>query len=408
MKVMFLFGGVPLYLDALLKRLSADGAKITVVVPRDKSSVLGKGVKTTDAVQYAYDVIEAEEKQSVVGKPYFKDLPNIINDVKPDIVVAGWPYFLAYMFQRKLRKAMTRHNVRFVVREIPFQVPPYDKVAEYFRDNPMTDEDMNVLSSGFPFFVRQHVLMHIRKYCYSNADGALAYSSHGLDIMPTYGIGRERVFVTYNSGDTDALMHQKLMQRDEQAVLPASDARIIHIGRLVKWKRVDLLLDAFSKVVKDVPEAELVIVGGGPELERLKQQARDMGMENRVVFTGALYNAEQVGSYMMASSLYVLAGMGGLSINDAMTYGLPVVCSVCDSTERDLVTNGVNGFFFREGDAADLAEKITTILKNDSLRREMGIASLSIIENKININTVSSRYIDAFGKIMALPKRSRS
>ena len=133
-----------------------------------------------------------------------------------------------------------------------------------------------------------------------------------------------------------------------------------------------------------------------------------MGMENRVVFTGALYNAEQVGSYMMASSLYVLAGMGGLSINDAMTYGLPVVCSVCDSTERDLVTNGVNGFFFREGDAADLAEKITTILKNDSLRREMGIASLSIIENKININTVSSRYIDAFGKIMALPKRSRS
>ena len=128
MKVMFLFGGVPLYLDALLKRLSADGTKITVVVPRDKSSVLGKGVKTADAVQYAYDVLEAEEKQSVVGKPYFKDLPKIINKVKPDIVVAGWPYFLAYMFQRKLRKAMTRHNVRFVVREIPFQVPPYDRV----------------------------------------------------------------------------------------------------------------------------------------------------------------------------------------------------------------------------------------------------------------------------------------
>jgi len=60
---------------------------------------------------------------------------------------------------------------------------------------------------------------------------------------------------------------------------------------------------------------------------------------------------------MSASSVYVLAGMGGLSINDAMAYGLPVICSVCDGTERDLVTHHGNGLFFRENNVVDLSVK---------------------------------------------------
>ena len=107
---------------------------------------------------------------------------------------------------------------------------------------------------------------------------------------------------------------------------------------------------------------------------------------------------------MTASSLYVLAGMGGLSINDAMTYGLPVVCSVCDSTEKDLVTDGVNGLFFKASDAADLSEKITEILDNPKLRINMGEASLDIIEHKINLTSVSRRFVDAFRVINSNPK----
>ena len=44
-----------------------------------------------------------------------------------------------------------------------------------------------------------------------------------------------------------------------------------HIGRLVKWKRVDLLIDAFTKVIASHPDAELVVVGDGPELDNLKK-----------------------------------------------------------------------------------------------------------------------------------------
>lgn len=103
---------------------------------------------------------------------------------------------------------------------------------------------------------------------------------------------------------------------------------------------------------------------------------------------------------MNASSIYVLAGMGGLSINDAMTYSLPIICSVCDGTERDLVTHNVNGLYFKENNAIDLSDKIKLLLRDSQLREKMGKASLSVIEEKINLESVSDRYMDAFIKIM--------
>ena len=103
---------------------------------------------------------------------------------------------------------------------------------------------------------------------------------------------------------------------------------------------------------------------------------------------------------MNESTVYVLAGMGGLSINDAMTYGLPVVCSVCDSTERDLVTDGVNGLFFRESDADSLSDKLNELFASPGRCAEMGRESERIIREKINIETVSERYLQAFRTFM--------
>jgi glycosyltransferase involved in cell wall biosynthesis len=98
----------------------------------------------------------------------------------------------------------------------------------------------------------------------------------------------------------------------------------------------------------------------------------------------------------MASSVYVLAGMGGLSINEAMAYGKPVICSRCDGTERDLVKDCENGLYFQEGNAKDLADKIGILLKDPFQGRRMGEHSLSVIEQKINLETVTRRFMDCF------------
>lgn len=401
MKILYVFGGIPPYANAMLNKLVEKNAEIVAVIPARRSKVLGKGVEVIDERQAAYKIIESREKKTLFGKNYFPDLPKIIERELPDILVAGWPYFLQFFKYRSLRNALHKNGVRFVIREIPFQVPPYGKIRAYFREHPMYNEDMKLLSKGLPFYIRQWVNMQIRRYCYTRADGALSYSSLGKIIMPTYGISEERVFVTYNTGDSETLLREKQLILQEPPILPENSHRIIHIGRLVKWKRVDLLIDAFAKVLLKFPDAELVVVGDGPERESLERQAKALGITERVLFTGAVYDPKTIGAYLSVSSIYVLAGMGGLSINDAMAYGLPVICSVCDGTERDLVTPNVNGLFFRENDADDLSEKISLLLREPALRVKMGEASLRVIEDRINLESVSDRYLDAFRKIIS-------
>lgn len=410
MKVLFTFGGMPHYLNAMLEKLQTKGADITVVSPQKGNATIGKGVKMVE--EGAYRHLNTQEKKMYYGKSGFPALPDIIADERPDIVVLGWPYFLQVCFQPSLRRALKRCDARLVIREIPFQTPPYGQIRDYFRQHPMYDEGMRLLSTGKAFYLRQWLTARIRKYCYARVAGTLNYSTAAYDILPSYGVKREQIHVTYNSTDTEALWREKAAVLAAPALLPPSERRLLHIGRLVKWKRVDLLIEAFARTLTQYPDAELVIVGNGPELDNLKKQATALGLPLRskeengvdgrgcVRFIGAVYDPKELGAYMNEATVYVLAGMGGLSINDAMTYALPVVCSVCDSTERDLVTDGRNGLFFRDGDADSLTEKILQLLASPQECRRMGQESERIIREQINIDTVSERYLKAFADFL--------
>ena len=398
MKVLFTFGGIPHYLNAMLNKLHEKGVEITVVTPQKGNATIGKGVKMVESGTYKH--LTTPEKKMFYGKTAYPDLSKIVKEEQPDIVVMGWPYFLQIFFQPQLRSAIKNCGARLVIREIPFQTPPYGKIKDYFRKNPMYDESMHLMSHGAAFYFRQWLTALVRKYCYARVAGTLNYSTAAYDILPSYGVDKERIYVTYNSTDTEALLHEKASVLASEPLLPKSERRLLHIGRLVKWKRVDLLIDAFARIIKSYPDAELLIVGDGPELNNLKQQATHLHLEDNVRFTGAVYDPKALGAYMNESTVYVLAGMGGLSINDAMTYGLPVLCSVCDSTERDLVTDGKNGYFFHEGDVESLAEKIDQLFASPDRCREMGQRSERIIREKINIDTVSERYLKAFKEVM--------
>ena len=83
-----------------------------------------------------------------------------------------------------------------------------------------------------------------------------------------------------------------------------------------------------------------------------------------------------------------------------MAYGLPVICSKCDGTERDLVTDELTGLYFKEGDAQDLASKIELLLSDPAKCQLMGEHALALIEQKINLETVTQRFMNCFEYLM--------
>ncbi len=399
LKVLFVNTTITHYNHPLLNKIGERGIELVMFLPQHNSHTVGAGVKRNEDKNQKYRVIQTPCEKAWYGKDYLPDLQRTLEMEKPDILLIGWPYMLQLFFYPRIIRYLKSHTIRLILHEIPFYVPPFGKL-DYFKSHPVYNESMQLMSKGCTFYANALLLMWIRKYLYSKADASLNYCSRGYELWPTYGVPKEKIFVRYNSGDTDALMACKKKVLAAEPILPECSKRILHIGRLVAWKRVDLLISAFAAVYQRHPECELTVVGDGPEMENLKLQAQSSNATKAIRFVGGVYDPFKLGQYMHESSVYVLAGIGGLSINDAMCYELPIICSVCDGTERDLVEEGRNGMFFREGDASDLAEKIEQVLFDEAKCQIMGKESLRIIEEKININTVADNYVTVFKKVV--------
>jgi glycosyltransferase involved in cell wall biosynthesis len=398
MKVLYAFMGIPLYTHPLLEKIVSKGCDLIVLLPGNNDGTMGKGVVLSDKKNVSYRLLYSRSKKMWYGKPALVDLKKYLVQEQPDILVTVWPYFLHLFFDRSIFKIIRQNGIRLIIEEIPFQVPPFGKL-NYFKKNPVYDENMECLSNGILFYARAFLTMYIRRYVYRRVSATINYASSAKLILPSYGVNSQSIFVRYNSSDTDALFSERKKIIQDSNILNKKN-QILHVGRLVKWKRVDLLIEAFQKISSKYSDCELLVVGDGPERKTLERQAEGLGLSDRIFFTGAVYESYTLGKYMYESSVYVLAGMGGLSINDAMCFSLPIICSVCDGTEKDLVTDGKNGYFFVAGDTDSLAEKIDLILSDHERATKMGEESYRIVKEKINLDSVSDHYIEAFEYVL--------
>ncbi len=397
MKVIFTFPGLAHYLTAQLNKLSTKGVEVAAIIPQSKSASVGSGVHTATDVK-GFKVIEGIEKKSFIGKPIYENLEEILETEHPDILVIGWPYALDLVFNKSLNNTIKRLGIKLIYKGIPFNLPKRNEIIKFYHAGKYSgDESAEQFKPSFMGLMKFYAITVLRGFYLRKVDAHVYYINEAKDIVKSYGVEPSKVFITYNSPDTDIHLktYKEILQ--EPLMLKSDVKRIIHIGRLVKWKRVDLLIEAYRKLKVTHTDLELIIVGAGPELENLKAQANN---DASIIFTGAIYDAKVLGKYLNESSVYVLAGMGGLSINEAMCYAKPIVCSVADGTEKEIVREGENGFFFENGNLNSLTEKINIILSDKELCKRMGQKSLSIIENEVNLDVVAGKYIEAFEYVM--------
>jgi len=128
----------------------------------------------------------------------------------------------------------------------------------------------------------------------------------------------------------------------------------IHVGRMSYEKNIDTVLRAAA----EIDGLTLMIVGKGPAKDDLERLSKELGIDDRVIFTGFVPDGE-LPEYYAAADVAVSASKfetQGLSILEAMACGLPVACTK-DRAFEDFVVDGKNGFFF-EGGAPECADSI--------------------------------------------------
>jgi len=174
-------------------------------------------------------------------------------------------------------------------------------------------------------------------------------------VIPT-GINLE----PYEDANGDELRAQQHWQGDKV---------LVSIGRLAQEKNWETLLRAAAIVQRTHPKLRLVLIGDGPDREKLQTLAGELGIAKRVTFTGELQFAD-VAAYLKAADIFGFASVTetqGLVTMEAMAAGLPVV-AVDASGTRDIVDNGEQGFLVRN-DAEALAASVNQLLDSPEMMR---------------------------------------
>lgn len=156
---------------------------------------------------------------------------------------------------------------------------------------------------------------------------------------------------------------------------------VASIGKGEQYKGLDVLLRSLSILKKRVSNIQLRIVGSGNMCDAYKTLARELGVREHVVFTGALYGKELVAEYQRAH-LFVLPTKKesfGMVIAEAMACGLPVVSTRVGGVQG-LVEDGVTGFLVEPDDTQALAEKMHELLAHPKQAQAFGYAGRTKME----------------------------
>jgi glycosyltransferase involved in cell wall biosynthesis len=218
-------------------------------------------------------------------------------------------------------------------------------------------------------------------------DAMIAYSRRGAEEYAALGFPREKIFVAYNSVSAPP--------KEPVPARPRTVDRgpcILFVGRLQERKRIDLLLRACALLGSKV---RLVIVGDGPERQALESLAAEIYPQAE--FVGARHGAE-LKPYFMDADLFVLPGTGGLAVQEAMSYGLPVIVAQGDGTQDDLV-RAENGWQIPPEDFDALLNTMKDALSDSARLRRMGAESNRIVKEEINIQTMVTTFVRALNTL---------
>jgi glycosyltransferase involved in cell wall biosynthesis len=281
-----------------------------------------------------------------------------------------------------------------------FHLPLYLKRSLSADGFDVVVEDLNKAPVFMPFWTHTPVTLLVH-----HLFGATAFREASFPVAAaTWLLERAipRVFGTLPamavSESTAADLRERGMTWQEIAVIPNgvdllrfappahperyAEPTILYLGRLKRYKGVDLILRAVARLRENATPVRLLIAGKGNHLDSLRALHSDLGLGDMVTFLGYVSEEEKI-RLLQRSWIHVLTSPKegwGISILEAAACGTPTVAS--DSAGlRDAVQDGRTGLLVPHGDVNALAMALSKLLGDEKGREEMGVAARTFAED---------------------------
>ena len=323
-------GGAEVHLEELLRRLVTYGHEVTLFCSGYPDCAPEETVEGIRIIRrgnrYTFNLIAPRHLRRIVRENRFDLLVEDINKI---------PFYTPLYLKLNTLVVIPHLFATTVFQEINFVLGTYIYLAE---------KPLISVYKGRPFNV---------------------ISESTADDIEARGVPRKDISIIHCGIDRKLYAPDPSVRKYEQPT-------ILYLGRIKKYKSIQHLIQAFAQVKRRLPNARLMVVGDGDYLHQLKQLAVSLGLSGDVEFPGFVPQAEKV-TRMRRAHVSVLPSLKegwGLTNIEANSVGTAVVAANSPGL-RDSVRDGQTGFLYEYGNVDQLADKLLSILENESIRTNL-------------------------------------
>ncbi|KAA0012293.1 MAG: glycosyltransferase family 4 protein [Thermoplasmata archaeon] len=324
------------------KELEKRGHDIFIFAPGERNDEKGNIFYYKSRPLRAYKNYRVSSLPSLFSRRTIK----IVNKIKPDVIHSHSPGII---------------GIHAVIASYKLKIPLFFTYHTFVDD------------SVYLFFRKERTQEIVRKLVYKwlrwyfrRCSCIIAPSKYTAKILNEKIMEREiKVLPT-------GIDIEKFSNGDGSEIKKRYDGKkiILHVGRVVKEKNLDLLIEAAPYILEKM-EAVFIIVGEGPAKEELEEKVRRMKLQEYFVFTGFVKD-EDLPNYYKAADVFVFPSVyetQGIVAFEAMAAGVPVAASTAKALP-DFIKDGENGCLFNPYNARECAEKIVKVMENKEIVRK--------------------------------------
>lgn len=244
----------------------------------------------------------------------------------------------------------------------------------------------------------------IRNFMVKRTDALLLYSEKEKVKYYKMGVPFEKCFVTQNTVDIEGIDACVATVTDQQVLecrreIGSDEGPVLmHIGRLAKNKRIDILINALPDLQKRWPKIRLVLIGEGPELNQLQNLAHDLSVSESVRFLGPITDHKLLAPWVLSSDLFVAPAQIGLMAPMCLIYGKTLVISdvlAHRGPEVQAFIPGQTGLTYKYEDVADLVSAINNLLEHPKKRMKFAEAGNRRVRKIMGPEQMLDAFLDA-------------
>lgn len=256
----------------------------------------------------------------------------------------------------------------------------------------VSERCVDTWKSGWQLWLDQRLI--------ARTDMLVGNSQAVVDFYHELGVPRQKLACIPNGIDVPEV-RDHASERDvilQELKLPPESFVVGYIGRLARQKRVEDLIWAVETLRQIRTRLQLIMIGDGPERERLEEFTRNVHCSGHATFLG---HREDATRFLAAMNVFCLAssfeGMSN-SVMEAMAAGLPVIASDIPAN-RELVVPDETGFLCKPGDPVGIMQFLRRLIDEPGLGDRLGAAGRQRIQTQFSVQNMVDRYAALYQKL---------